>query len=111
MRKLSTSDGASFFRACSPSCYPTLVSSAFFDLSNKRCSEKSMFTCWSVLTDFCHHLHLPLIEPFVLMGFQLKCFQRFIVFAYTNVVIEFVQKFCMKEIRKRKREGIYRVRL
>jgi hypothetical protein len=29
-------------------------------LSNRRFSTKSIFTCCSILTDFCHYLHLPL---------------------------------------------------
>ena len=37
---------------------------ALFDLSNVRFSKKSIFTCCSVLTDFCHYLHLPLY-PFI----------------------------------------------
>jgi hypothetical protein len=29
-------------------------------LSNIRFSKKSIFTCCSILTDFCHYSHLPL---------------------------------------------------
>jgi hypothetical protein len=40
--------------------YLTFISFALFDLSNRRFSKKLIFTCCSVLTDFCHYLHLPL---------------------------------------------------
>ena len=40
--------------------YATFSSSGFSDLSNVRFSKKLIFTCWSVLTDFCQYLHLPL---------------------------------------------------
>jgi hypothetical protein len=48
------------FCAHAPGYYPTFVSFALFDLSNKRFSKKLIFTCYSVLIDFCHYLHLPL---------------------------------------------------
>ena len=49
-----------FFWAYASCYYLTFVSSAFFDLSNIRFSKKLIFTDYSVLTDFCYYLHLPL---------------------------------------------------
>ena len=43
-----------------PGCYLTFISFALFDLSNIIFSKKFIFTCCSVLTDFCQYLHLPL---------------------------------------------------
>ena len=40
--------------------YATFSSFGFSDLSNVRFLKKSIFTCWSVLTDFCQYLRLPL---------------------------------------------------
>jgi hypothetical protein len=48
------------FCAHAPGYYLTFVSFALFDLSNRIFSKKSIFTCCSVLTKFCHYLHLPL---------------------------------------------------
>ena len=53
------------FCASAPGCYLTFVSSTLFDLSNRRSSKKFIFTCWSVLTDFCHFLHLLLVGSFL----------------------------------------------
>ena len=50
------------FCASFPGCYLTFVSSTLFDLSNRRSSKKFVFTCWSVLTDFYHFLHLLLVD-------------------------------------------------
>jgi hypothetical protein len=101
--------------------YLTFGSFSLFDLSNKRFSKKSIFTCCSVLTDFCHYLHLPLnlflFEFFwseellkkvatvanVLMDvlLELKLNQKWIYYlAYTNVANENCVKFCMKEVFK-----------
>jgi hypothetical protein len=38
----------------------TFIIFALFDLSNRRFSKKSIFTSYSILTDFCHYLRLPL---------------------------------------------------
>jgi hypothetical protein len=46
--------------AHAPGYYVTFISFALFDLSNRRFSKKLIFTICSVLTDFCHYLHLPL---------------------------------------------------
>jgi hypothetical protein len=43
-----------------PGCCLTFISFALSDLSNRRFSKKSIFTCCSVLIDFCHYLRLPL---------------------------------------------------
>jgi hypothetical protein len=43
-----------------PGCCQTFIIFALFDLSDRRSSEKSIFTSCSVLTDFCHYLCLPL---------------------------------------------------
>jgi hypothetical protein len=104
-----------------PGYYLTFVSFSLFDLSNRRISKKSIFTCCSVLTDFCHYLQLPLnlflFELFwseellkevatvanVLMDvlLELKMNQKWIYYlAYTNVANENCVKFCMKEVFK-----------
>ena len=54
--------------APAPGFYLTFISFALFDLSNKRFSKKIIFTCCSVLTDFCQYLHLPL-NLFLLCSF------------------------------------------
>jgi hypothetical protein len=46
--------------AHAPGYYLTFISFALFDLSNIRFPKKLIFTCCSVLTHFCHYLHLPL---------------------------------------------------
>jgi hypothetical protein len=110
-----------FFCAHAPGYYLTFVSFALFDLSNRIFSKKSIFTCCSVLTDFCHYLYLPLnlflFEFFwsegllkevatvanVLMDvfLELKLNQKWIYYlAYTNVANENCVKFCMKEVFK-----------
>jgi hypothetical protein len=38
----------------------TFISFALFYLSNRRFSKKSIFTSWSIMTDFWHYLRLPL---------------------------------------------------
>jgi hypothetical protein len=109
------------FCAHAPGYYLTFVIFALLDLSNRRFSKKSIFTCCSVLTDFCHYLHLPLnlflFEFFwseellkevatvsnvlmdVLLEFKLK--QKWIYYlAYTNVANENCVKFCMMEVFK-----------
>jgi hypothetical protein len=47
-------------------------------LSNRRSSEKSIFVSYSVLTDFCHYLCLPLdrflFEFFWSRSFWLSCY-------------------------------------
>ena len=118
VRRLCNSYWAEHLRVNHPVCYITLVSSTLFDLSNIRCSKKSVSTCWSVLTDFCHYLHLLLIDSF-LSSLQVNwafwksyysrlcfywkglLFQSFasglISFEYTNVANEDCVKFCMKE--------------
>ena len=54
------SNESAIFWTHASGCYITLISFALFGLSNKRFSNSSIFTCCSVLKDFCHHLHLPL---------------------------------------------------
>jgi hypothetical protein len=46
--------------AHAPGYLETFISFAFFDLSNRRPSKKSIFVSCSVLTHFCHYLCLPL---------------------------------------------------
>jgi hypothetical protein len=86
-----------------------------------RFSKKSIFTCCSILIDFCHYLHLPLnlflFEFFwseellkevatvanALMNvvLELKLNQKWIYYlAYANVANENCVKFCMKEVFK-----------
>src|SRR3954451_9529414 len=99
MKELGTTDGDVIVCAYSPSCYPTFISFVLFDLSNGSFSKKSIFTCWSVLTDFCHQLHLPLIlipfqilfgilesicySSFYFNGFQLKFEPKGLLFLHT----------------------------
>lgn len=45
-------------RAYAPGVCLTFISFALFDLSNRRWFKKMIFTCCSVLTDFCHILPL-----------------------------------------------------
>ena len=52
-----TSFWAELFWAYASGYYLTLVSSVFFDLSNRRFSKKIIFSDCSVLTDFCHFIH------------------------------------------------------
>ena len=112
------------FCASAPGCYLTFVSSTLFDLSNRRSSKKLVFTCWSVLTDFCHYLHLLLVGSFLgslwgielFMGsatvdfvlmvvlFVLKLNPKTYYLEYTNVANEDCVKFCMKEIFKCREE-------
>ena len=101
-----------------PGCYLTFVSSTLFDLSNRRSSKKFVFTCWSVLTDFCHYLHLLLIDSFLAYFWEIELFegidtvacvfrgifailklkpQGLLSFEYTNVANEDCVQFCMKE--------------
>ena len=76
-----------------------------------------VFTCWSVLTDFCHYLHLLLVDSFLssLWGIELfkgsatvacvlvevllvlKLNPKTYYLEYTNVANEDYVKFCMKE--------------
>jgi hypothetical protein len=90
-------------------------------LSNRRFSKKLIFTYYSVLTDFCHYLHLPLdlflFEFFwseeileevvtvdnVLMDvvLELKLNQKWIYYlAYSNVANENCVKFCIQKVFK-----------
>ena len=63
------------FCASDPGCYLTLVSSTLFDLSNRRSLKKLVFTCWSVLTDFCHYLHLLLVDSFLSSFWGIELFK------------------------------------
>ena len=76
-----------------------------------------VFTCWSVLTDFCHYLHLLLVGSFLssLWGIEifegsatvscvlmevllvLKLNRKTYYLEYTNVANKDCVKFCMKE--------------
>ena len=86
-------------------------------MSNIRSSKISVSTCWSALTDFCHYLHLLLVDSFfgsfweieisegsttvayvlieVLLVLTLN--QKTYYLEYTNVANEDCVKFCMKE--------------
>ena len=105
------------FCASTPGCYLTFVMSTLFDLSNRRSSKKIVFTCWSVLTDFCHYLHLLLVGSFLgsLWGIELfegsatvacvlmevllvlKLNPKTYYLECTNVANKDCVKFCMKE--------------
>ena len=63
------------FCASDPGCYLTFVSSTLFDLSNIRSSKNLVFTCWSVLTDFCHYLHLLLVGSFLRSFWGIELFE------------------------------------
>ena len=76
-----------------------------------------VFTCWSVLTDFCHYLHLLLVDSFlssfwgtelfegsatvacvlVEVFLMLKLNPRTYYLECTNVANKDCVKFCMKE--------------
>ena len=105
------------FCASTPGCYLTFVSSTLFDLTNIRSSKKFVFTCWSILTDFCHFLHLLLVGSFLSSFGELSFFEGSATVACvlmevllvlelnlktyylecTNVANEDCVKFCMKE--------------
>jgi hypothetical protein len=107
--------------AHAPGYYLKFVSFVLFNLSNRRFSKKSIFTRCSVLTYFCHYLHLPL-DLFLFEFFwseeflrevatvanvlidvvlELKLNQKWIYYlAYTNVANENCVKFCMKKVFK-----------
>ena len=63
------------FCASAPGCYLTFVSSTLFDLSYRMSLKKLVFTCWSVLTDFCHYLHLLLIDSFLGSFWEIEIFE------------------------------------
>ena len=88
-------------------------------MSNRRFSNNLIFTCCSVLTDFCHYLRLPLdLFPFDVLLFKelykqvvavanvlngcYTCVETepkwFYYFDYTNVANEQCVKFCMKRV-------------
>jgi hypothetical protein len=48
------------FLCVCPRLIQTFISFTLFDLSNRKPSKKSTFVSYSVLTDFCHYLCLPL---------------------------------------------------
>ena len=52
------------------------VSLTPFDFSNRRSSKKSVSICWSVLTDFCHYLHLLLIDSFLGSFWEIELFEE-----------------------------------
>ena len=104
------------------SCYYlTLVSSAFFDLSNRRFSKKQIFTDCSVLTDFCHFISMPL-KPILFQFFwgksffkscyssicYLGCFPLHvklnqswsIILSILMLLMRIVFEFCMKQVFK-----------
>ena len=105
------------FFASDPGCYLTFVSSTLFDLSNRRSWKKFVFTCWSVLTDFCHFLHLLLVGSFLSSFWGIELFEGSATVACvlmevllvlelnlktyylecTNVANKDCVKFCMKE--------------
>ena len=106
------------FWAYVPGYYLTFVSLALFDLSDVTFSDKSVFVNCSVLTDFCHYLHLPLIlflfeffwgeRAFWRISYSSLCFNRcftyvrtepkWIFYFYcTNIANENCVEFCMKE--------------
>ena len=58
-----------------PQVVITFVSSKLFDLSNKRSSKKSVSTYSSILTDFCHYLHLLLIDSFLGYFWEIENFE------------------------------------
>ena len=87
-------------------------------MSNRRFSKNLFSTCWSVLTDFCHYLHLLLIDSFLGSFWKIELFEGIdtvacvfsekfccfetkpkglLSFEYTNVANEDCVKFCMKE--------------
>ena len=43
--------------------------------------EKIGFTCWSVLIDFCHYLHLLLIDSFLSYFWEIELFEEFTIVA------------------------------
>ena len=58
-----------------PGCYITFFSSTLFDLSNRRSLKKFFFTCWSVLIDLCHYLHLLLVNSFLSSLWGIEIFE------------------------------------
>ena len=64
------------FCASAQGCYLTFISSKLFDLSNRRSSKQFVFTFWSVLTDFCHFLHLLLVGSFLGSLWGTEIFKR-----------------------------------
>ena len=105
------------FCASDPGCYITFVRSTLFDLINRRSLKKSIFTCWSVLTDFCHFSAFAscwflfeffwgielfeeiatvaciLLEVLLMLELNLKTYYL----QCTNVANKDCVKFCMKE--------------
>jgi hypothetical protein len=61
--------------------FQTFIIFALFDLSNRRFSEKSIFVSYSVLTDFCHYLCLPL-DRFLFEFFYHGTFEEVSTLAY-----------------------------
>jgi hypothetical protein len=57
---LSIYFGPAISCAYAPGYIQTFISLTLFDLSNRKPSKNSTFISWSVLTDFCHYLCLPL---------------------------------------------------
>ena len=112
-----TSNRYVIFWKYAPGCYLTFVSFVLFYLSNISFLNNSIFSCYSVLTDFCHYLHLPL-DLFLFDVLLIKelykevvtvanvlngCYtcvetepKWFYYFDYTNVANENCVKFCME---------------
>ena len=115
-----TSENHEIQWSCTPVFCLTFISFALSDLSNIRWSKKLIFTCCSVLTDFCHILPLAFL-PFLSSSnetrslgkkyLQYLCFmdEFYLCRNWTQVILyldllmllikNFV-KFCMKEVFK-----------
>jgi hypothetical protein len=64
----------------------TFISFVLFDLSNRRSSKKSTFVSYSVLTDFCHYLCLPL-DRFLFESFDHGTFGEVAPIVYALYVV------------------------
>jgi hypothetical protein len=64
-----------------PGYFQTSISFALFYLSNRRSYEKLILVTYSVLTDFCHYLCLPL-DHFLFEFFDHRTFEEVATVAY-----------------------------
>jgi hypothetical protein len=83
---LRISFGPAISCAYAPGYIQTLISYTLFDLSNRKPSINSTFVSYSVLTDFCQYLYLPLYR-FLLSSFDHGTFGEVATVAYVLYVV------------------------
>jgi hypothetical protein len=86
MKNIYISFGPAISCAYAPGYIQTFISLTLFDLSNRKPSKNSTFVSYSVLTDFCHYLCLPL-DRFLFEFFDHRTFGEVATVVYALYVV------------------------